>query len=319
MPSKSNTEEFIKKAKLKHGDKYDYSLVDYVNNITKVIIICKEHGEFTQTPINYLRTNGCSKCSGVYKSNTEEFIEKSIKIHGEKYDYSLVDYKGNKEKIIIICKYHGEFLQRPNNHLYGQGCSKCAGIIKSDTNEFIEKSKKIYGEKYDYSKVDYINSSTKVIIICKTHGEFLQKPIQHTHHKSGCPFCVNKTEGILYEKLQKYYPSLTPQFSPEWIGRKRFDFCIPEHNIIIELDGIQHFKQVSNWSSPEEQHRNDKEKEELATEHNYCVIRLLQEDVFYDTYDWLGELLENIQILIDEKTTIQNIYMDKNDEYECFL
>ena len=100
---------------------------------------------------------------------------------------------------------------------------------------------------------------------------------------------------------------------------KRCEKEIKDIKIIIELDGRQHFEQVRNWSSPEEQNKNDKEKEELATEHNYCIIRLLQEDVFYDTYDWFNELLENIQILINEKPTIQNIYMDKNDEYEMFL
>jgi very-short-patch-repair endonuclease len=116
------------------------------------------------------------------------------------------------------------------------------------------------------------------------------------------------------------YPSIIKQFSPDWIGKKKFDFCIPEHNIIIELDGLQHFEDVKYFkTSFEDNHINDKEKEELATEHNYCVIRLLQNDVFYDTYDWFGELLENIQIIINEKPTIQNIYMDKNDEYECFL
>jgi very-short-patch-repair endonuclease len=393
---RSNTEEFKEKAKVIHEEIYDYSKVEYVNNTSNIIIICKTHGEFLQQPSNHLMGKGCSKCVGKNKttndfieesikihgekydysktkyikcdantiiickihgeflqtprshlngcgcqtcgkfesfkycyknSNTEEFIEKATKIHGEKYDYSKVDYTTGKLKVIIICKIHGDFLQTPNSHLSGSGCIKCILIknglltslrFRSNTEEFIEKATKIHGEKYDYSKVDYTTVKFKVIIICKIHGDFLQTPPCHLSG-AGCPFCVNKTEGKLYEILQKQYPSLITQFQPIWVGKKRFDFCIPEHNIIIELDGRQHFEQVGRWTSPEKHQENDKEKEELATEHNYRVIRLLQEDVFYDTYDWFGELLENIKILINEKPTIQNIYMDKNDEYECFL
>ena len=106
----------------------------------------------------------------------------------------------------------------------------------------------------------------------------------------------------------------------KWCKKKSylpFDFVIPEHNIIIELDGRQHFTQVSNWSSPEEQQINDKYKMDCANKHNYSVIRLLQEDVFYDTYNWLEELNENIKKIIEEKN-IQNIYMCKNNEYDIF-
>jgi len=321
---RSNTEEFNKKAKEIHGDKYDYSKVKYKSNREKIIIICKEHGEFEQTPSSHLGGSGCNDCgilstSNKQRSNTEEFNKKAKEIHGDKYDYSLVNYINNNTKVIIICKTHGEFEQTPSSHFMSFGCRDCGLInIRSNTNKFIEKARKTHGDKYDYSKVEYVNIRTKIMIICKTHGEFQQIPDSHLRGK-GCPLCVNKTEYKLYNKIKEIYPNIITQFSPDWIGKKRFDFCIPEHNIIIELDGRQHFEQVRNWSSPEEQQQNDKEKEELATEHNYCIIRLLQEDVFYDTYDWFGELLENIQILINEKPTIQNIYMDKNDEYECFL
>jgi len=314
---RSNVEEFIEKVKEIHEDRYDYLKVEYKNSQENVIIICKIHGEFKQLPSNHLKGQGCGKCVGKNKT-THDFIKESMKMHGDKYDYSKTEYISCNEKITIICKIHGEFLQTPTNHLNSSGCGKCFGTYQPTTEEWIEKARNIHGDKYDYSKVEYINCIEKVIIICKIHGEFKQTPNSHLNG-CGCPFCVNKTEGKLYEKLQKTYPSTIAQFSPEWIGRKRFDFCIPEHNIIIELDGRQHFEQVRNWSSPEEQYINDKEKEELATEHNYCIIRLLQEDVFYDTYDWFGELLENIQILINEKPSIQNIYMDKNDEYEPFV
>jgi very-short-patch-repair endonuclease len=135
-----------------------------------------------------------------------------------------------------------------------------------------------------------------------------------------CPFCINKTEQKVYEELIIHYPTLQQQYRVEWCKKKTylpFDFVIPEHNIIIELDGSQHFIQISNWSSPEEQQMNDKYKMDCANKHNYSVIRILQADVFYDTYDWLEELNQNIKKIIDEKN-VQNIYMCKNNEYDVF-
>jgi len=128
MSKKITTEEFIKKAKSVHGDKYDYSKVDYVNNSTKISINCPIHGEFEQRPNDHLSGKGCSKCSGVCKSTTEEFILKVKAIHGNKYDYSKVDYANAHKKVIIICPKHGEFKQEPNSHLRSVGCPKCKGI-----------------------------------------------------------------------------------------------------------------------------------------------------------------------------------------------
>ena len=150
---KSNNKEFIEKSKLKHGNIYDYSKVNYQGNNKKIIIICKIHGEFKQTPASHLKGSNCQTCSGNNKSNTQEFIKKSIQKHGDKYDYSLVDYKNCESKVIIVCKKHSDFEQTPNNHLNGHGCSKCGGTCKSNTQEFVEKSKLKHGEKYDYSIV----------------------------------------------------------------------------------------------------------------------------------------------------------------------
>jgi hypothetical protein len=199
---KSNTEEFIEKAIKIHGDKYDYSKVDYNTASDKVIIICKEHGEFEQTPNNHLRGANCQKCSGCYQSNTEEFIEKAIKIHGDKYDYSKVDYNTTSDKVIIICKIHDDFLQTPNGHLNGTGCPKCNGGVKSNTEEFIEKAIKIHGDKYDYSKVNYNNCHTNIIIICKKHGEFEQSPNNHLRG-ANCQICVGNYKSYTEEFIEK--------------------------------------------------------------------------------------------------------------------
>ena len=109
---------------------------------------------------------------------TEEFIEKAKKVHGDRYNYSKVEYKNNCIKVIIVCKIHDGFKQKPNGHLNGKGCPKCVGQNKT-TKELIKQFNKIHRNKYDYSKVEYINSRTKVIIICKKHGEFSQTPNNH--------------------------------------------------------------------------------------------------------------------------------------------
>ena len=194
------TEAFIQKAKGKHGDKYDYSKVEYINSSTKIIIIiCKEHGEFSQNPFHHLNGQGCKKCGRIrtiksHNLNTEEYIKKAIIQHKDKYDYSKVNYIKCSNKVIIICKEHGEFLQSPTGHLQGNGCRKCGimlYIIKKQSNKykFIEKARKVHGDdKYNYSKVEYINSYTKVIIICKEHGEFLQSPRGHLSGNN-CYYC----------------------------------------------------------------------------------------------------------------------------------
>ena len=197
IASEKNKFIFLEKAKKKHGDKYNYSKVNYINAKVPVIIICPMHGEFLQTPDSHIHCNGCSKCSGVYKYTTEEWIKNMIEKYKDKYDYSKVIYKSATEKVPIICPIHGEFLQTPNNHRTGYGCKSC-GIertIQSLTytrEEFIQKSKEVHGDKYDYSKVsNFKNLQEIIIIICtdQNHGEFLQRANLHMNG-SGCKKCA---------------------------------------------------------------------------------------------------------------------------------
>jgi len=188
MSKKKTTEEFIADSIKAHGTRYEYSKVDYKNNSIPVTIICKEHGSWAQRPNDHLRGQGCPKCSGNARSNTEEFINQAQEVHGSKYDYSKVDYKNNSTPVTIICKIHGEWLQRPRDHKRGNGCPKCSGNIKLVTEEFINKAKEVHGTQYDYSKVDYVNNKTKVCLICKEHGDFWQSPQSHTRGQ-GCPTC----------------------------------------------------------------------------------------------------------------------------------
>ena len=200
---KLTAEEFIAKAKEVHGGKYDYSKAHYINSRTKIIIICPIHGKFVQISANHLTGQGCSVCTGNEKSTSEKFIEKSVKIHGNKYDYSKVNYANNITKIIIVCQEHGEFEQMPKSHLKGHGCLQCAGKEQSTTEEFISKARMVHNTKYDYSKVNYINAHTKISIICPIHGIFEQKPYSHLDG-SECPSCaitgfdINKSAYLYY-------------------------------------------------------------------------------------------------------------------------
>jgi len=122
---------------------------------------------------------------------TIRFIEKAIAVHGNKYDYSKVNYNNAKTKITIVCKEHGDFEQTPSNHLSGYNCQKCTNNMKLTKELFIERAVIVHENKYDYSKVYYVNSDTKIIVICKDHGEFEQIPDFHLNRKCGCPKCAN--------------------------------------------------------------------------------------------------------------------------------
>ena len=213
MPAKTTkytTEYFIKMAKKVHGDIYDYSKSVYKKTHGKLKIICPIDGIFSQTPHNHLAGQGCPKCgkrNGNFKnSNTiEQFINRAIKIHNNKYDYSRVVYTNCMTDVIIICPIHGKFLQTPNAHInQKQGCPKCGRTQKLTIKEFIIKARKIHEDKYDYSKADYVNGNTKVIIICPIDGKFSQKPKNHLMGK-GCPKCGIETISLKKRSTTKMF------------------------------------------------------------------------------------------------------------------
>lgn len=198
MPKKSwnilTTDKFIEKAIVKHGYTYDYSKVEYRNSKYKVEIICIKHGSFWQQPDNHLCGKGCAKCmhdktAERMRGTTENFIKKSIKRHGNKYNYSKVKYKTLLDKVIIICIKHGDFIQTAADHIAGRGCQQCANERqRSGKQKFIENAITKHEDKYDYSKVKYETAHKKVIIICPIHGEFKQTANNHITGQ-GCPSC----------------------------------------------------------------------------------------------------------------------------------
>ena len=252
--NRMTTEEFIKKAKAVHGDKYDYSLVDYNNARTKVKIICPIHGVFEQEPRVHLTNRGCKKCNhfspGGKPLTTEYFIKKAKEINGDKYDYSLVEYKNSITKVKIICPIHGIFEQIPANHIFKKsGCPKCIGK-NSTIEDFIKQASKIYGDKYDYSLVDYKNKQIKVKIICPIHGMFETIPHNFLSNHS-CPKCglENKTKSIGEQKIKDFLKDKKILFEEqkefENLKDKKmlsYDFYIPSKKILIEYNGKQHYE-----------------------------------------------------------------------------
>lgn len=193
---KVTKEEFLRRAKLAHGDKYDYTNVVFVDCKTKVEILCKEHGSFLQAPRHHMKGVGCPHCGAIrgarnVRWSKDKFVEISKKVHMYKdYDYSKVEYKNFSTKVCIICPTHGEFWQEPLHHTRGRGCPYCGGTAKKSQNDFLLQAKKVHGDVYDYSKVKYVNDATKVIITCKKHGDFEQIPNVHLKGH-GCPYCGN--------------------------------------------------------------------------------------------------------------------------------
>jgi len=178
-----------------HGTRYDYSEVNTPTDSHKLPIRCYHHGVFYQSAHDHIRGSGCPKCKGVYNKTTDDFVEAATLVHGQ-YDYSQVQYTNNKTHIEIICPDHGKFSQTPTNHLKGQGCPKCGKLrasvsITSNNDDWIDKAIKRHGQKYDYSKVNYVSATTKVTIICPKCGPFIQRPSDHlTGH--GCPKCNHR-------------------------------------------------------------------------------------------------------------------------------
>ncbi len=190
---KKNIEQIIEGFRKAHGDRYDYSLVAYVNIDTKVKIICPEHGLFEQTPYAHLNGSRCPLCVGNVRYNNEQIIAKFREVHGNRYDYSQIDYDGNKVKIKITCPDHGEFDQTPSMHFRGQGCPKCANLQRGEsqrntTAQIIAEFKTVHGDKYDYSEMKYVNINSNVRIICRDHGFFEQTPYKHLIGR-GCSVC----------------------------------------------------------------------------------------------------------------------------------
>jgi hypothetical protein len=238
------TKQFINEATVVHGNKYDYSITVYNGSHKKLNVICKSHGAYNIKAIKHLKGQGCKKCNYKEKLTTSEFITRALKIHNNIYDYSLVKYKNIDCNVEIICNIHGVFLQKAYNHLIGHGCLKCTKNHHLTNSEFIDKSNYVHNYLYDYSLCEYKNSTSKVNILCKFHGSFLQAPNKHLRGQ-GCPSCSYSSGELI---IKQYLKNKNINFIEQHIFNDckykkplRFDFYLPYFNMCIEFDGEQHY------------------------------------------------------------------------------
>jgi len=285
---KLSQDEFIKRAVDKHGNKYDYSLVEYKTNRTNVKIICPFHGIFLQRPDVHIKSE-CKKCNDDRKKgNLENFIKKANYKHEFKYDYSKSIYNGNNENLIIICPDHGEFLQTPHNHLKPQWCPKCNGGIKDTQEDFINKAKKVHGEKYDYSMAVYVKSNSLIDIICKKHKSvFKMRPGNHLNGE-GCQKCKSRISG----PEEKWLNSIGIQNRQVYIKFNNkiahVDGFDNESNTIYEFYGDYWHGNPSKYNSSDvnksvkktfgELYKETIEREYLFKESGYNIVSIWESD-----------------------------------------
>jgi len=280
-------EEIIEQFKEKHGDKYDYSLVDYKNIDTPVNIICNTcHKIFSQSPYEHKKGANCPYCHGFYK--TEEEVLDDVKKVRPEYDYSELKYVNSITPMDIICHNHKEpfkFQLNYNEIMSGKRmCPRCSNRLVL-TNDFVEKAIKVQGDLYDYKQVDYKGSKIKVKIFCKKHEKyFWQSPNSHLRG-SGCPICkTSKGNKYIFNILKENNINFEDEYKFKDCVDERplpFDFYLLDYNLIIEYDGIEHFEPVnfgSETMTPEEAfeyvQRHDKIKNEYCERNNIGIIRI---------------------------------------------
>ena len=294
MKLRYTTEEVIEKFKEIHKDKYTYEHFVYNGSHTKSIVTCPVHGDFLVTPNKYLLGRGCPKCANNIKLTNDEFKRRIIEIFGEEYLLNEVNYQCCKSKIKLYCKKHGYFVSTAYHLLQGHGCPKCGVKKNADKKRLticdcIERFREIHGDKYDYSKMDYINIRTKVCIICPEHGEFWQTPQKHMSGQ-GCPKCKRShMENDISMLLTNNNIEFIEQKKFSWLGLQSLDFYLPKYNIGIECQGIQHFEPTRHFKNCEVLLKRDELKYQLCNENN---LKLL----YYTDYNISDEALNKHRI-----------------------
>ena len=298
---------FIERSNLKYSNYYDYTKVIYINNDTKVEIICPNHGPFFQLPHNHLKY-ACKKCDlnkeKLTKISFNKFLTISNIIHNNKYSYIEDSFTKLSNKIKIICPEHGEFEQTAFSHKCGSKCKLCdiknrANLQKLDKLEAINNLIKVHGEKYDYSYSNYSSYNKKIKIICPTHGEFIQR---YDVHLSGCGCNKCKVSigeqaviNFLNEKSIKYTYNYSFEDCKN-INNLKFDFYLYDNNTCIEFDGIQHFEPIEYFGGNkgfEYMKKCDLIKDDYCLEKNIKLIR-----ISYKDYEIIHDILNKILILV---------------------
>jgi hypothetical protein len=293
LGSKDDFESFVKKARERHGDKYDYSLVRYVDSQTFVDIVCPAHGVFSQRPAAHLFKHACPLCSRKARDDkrrlgVEGFIAKAREVHGDRFDYSQVtEVTNNKQKVVIICPAHGPFKQSFNSHLNHSCQGGCPGC-KKDTiskalslthDEFIKRAIERHGDRYSYPAAGYVSSKIKVTIFCKVHGPFEQAPEAHMLGQ-GCPKCAKSN---LENKFAEFLDTLGVEYvrgDKKVLDGKELDFLFPGKGLAIELNGnYWHSSAMLRWKGASWVRNHQKNKTVLCEEKGVRLLHYYEADL----------------------------------------
>ena len=272
--------DFVKRSKAAHGDKYDYSKTNYINTTTKVVVTCPKHGDFEQLPEKHMSGQGCRMCGferrvEASRLGLTDFIKRANLKHNHKYDYSKSVYVNGREKMTITCPVHGDFEQQPANHLNGSNCPSCEGKATLTVDEFIKRAKKKHGDIYEYRLGEIPNTKVKLTLHCPKHGEFEQNANNHLNG-AGCPKCCrSRGESFIQLVLDKHKIPYEIEHSLP-LSRYKYDFYLPNHNLLIEFHGEQHYRFVEFFHKDKEQFlyrkQQDTFKLELAKTHRIPII-----------------------------------------------
>lgn len=284
---------FLERAEAMHGHRFDYSGSRYLAFDRPMEIVCRRHGLFRATPKSHLyaKSGGCPQCRAdimgeAHRYTTAQFIDRARKVHGERYDYSQVDYRGLQAKVTIVCPKHGGFRMRAYRHLSGRGCRKCAferigRHRRLSFWDFLERVIRVHGMgRYEYQLEGFVNAHSKIPIRCPQHGVFHQSAAAHLKGH-GCPSCVQSNgERRVREALQDLGVEFREQVRFPGCrdrGTLPFDFFVPSHRLLIEFDGHQHYDNSEHWGGGAklaEIQRHDRIKDRFAAEHGYRLLRI---------------------------------------------
>jgi hypothetical protein len=289
---KITLDEFIKRSREKHGDKFDYSLItDYGGAEARVKIRCVEHDHVFETQSNnhYIGKNGCVFCEGTTgRHTTETFIKKSRMVHGDRFDYSEVEYVNNRTHVKIYCKEHDHwFTQPPKKHMVGRvGCTFCSGTVSYSNDEYIKAAKMKWGDRFEYLHIDYKNSKSVITARCIEHNRvFTSAAYSHLQHVS-CPSCKNQSTSCQEKDLISFVESITSDVESNKYfyidGMKReFDLVLKDEKLLIEYNG--------NYWHSHRQRPSNYHKEKLNFAHNLdCNLLMLWE------YQWCDDRMREV-------------------------
>lgn len=256
MAAKLTTAEWVAKAIDIHGDKYDYSQVNYKNAKTPVVVICRVHGYWNCSPSTHVdkRKSGCPSCGGSKPKTSEDFVGDAVRIHGDLYDYTKVEYVNSHTRVTIVCKTHGPFTQTPTSHLSGAGCRKCsitANFLRVRDESLLSIKKKLFDK--NGSAVSIVDESFKNIneeadFVCELHGKFRRLVNSALHKKFSCAQCFYESEksNILdQDEAEKRIFSMLLD-NDFWVESFKYE---GKKNTILELNCPKHGKWEANWSS----------------------------------------------------------------------